>query len=60
MTYKLLPDTVNPDGTTTPSAVILRVADNTFIRMDESVSAYQEYLEWVAEGNTPDPADSEQ
>ena len=57
MTYKLLPDTVNPDGSTTPSTVILRVADNTFIRMDESVSAYQEYLEWVAEGNTPDPAE---
>ena len=57
MTYKLLPDTVNPDGTTTPSNIILRIADNTFIRMDESVSAYQEYLEWVAEGNTPDPAE---
>tara|TARA_R100000005_G_C4820266_1_gene101987 strand:- start:33 stop:206 length:174 start_codon:yes stop_codon:yes gene_type:complete len=57
MTYKLLPDTVNPDGTTTPSDIILRIADNTFIRMDESVSAYQEYLEWVAEGNTPDPAE---
>ena len=57
MTYKLLPDTVNPDGSTTPSTVILRVADNTFIRMDESVSAYQEYLEWVAEGNTPQSPD---
>jgi len=58
MTYKLLPGTVNPDGTTTPSEIILRIADNMFIRMDESVRAYQEYLEWVAEGNTPDPADS--
>ena len=57
MTYKLLPDIVNPDGSTTPADTILRVADNTFIRMDESVSAYQEYLEWVAEGNTPDPAE---
>ena len=57
MTYKLLPDTVNPDGSTTPSDYIWRVADNTFIRIDESVDAYQDYLEWVAEGNTPDPAD---
>lgn len=59
MTYKLLPDTTNPDGTSTPSEIILRIADNTFIRMDESVSAYQKYLEWVAEGNTPLPADTE-
>ena len=57
MTYKLLPDTVNPNGSTTPAETILRVADNTFIRIDESVDAYQDYLEWVAEGNTPDPAD---
>lgn len=57
MTYKLLPGTVNPDGTTTPSEIILRIADNTFIRMDESVRAYQEYLDWVNEGNTAEPAD---
>ena len=57
MTYKLLSDIVNPDGSTRPAETILRVTDNTFIRMDESVSAYQEYLEWVAEGNTPDPAE---
>ena len=59
MTYKLLPDTTNPDGTSTPSEIILRIADNTYIRMDESVIAYQKYLEWVAEGNTPLPADTE-
>ena len=57
MTYKLLPDIVNPDGSTTPADTIMRVADNTFIRMDESVSAYQQYLEWVDKGNTPDPAE---
>ena len=57
MTYKLLPDIVNPDGSTRPADTILRVADNTFIRMDESVSAYEEYLDWVAEGNTPEPAE---
>ena len=57
MTYKLLPDTTNPDGTSTPSEIILRIADNTYIRMDESVIDYQQYLEWVAEGNTPEPAE---
>ena len=58
MNYKLLPDLTKPDGTTEPSDVIWRLDDNTFIRKDESVSAYQEYLAWVAEGNEPLPADN--
>ena len=28
-----------------------------FIPKDDSNTSYQEYLEWVAEGNTPEPAD---
>jgi hypothetical protein len=56
MNYKLLPNVVNPDGSTSPSDIILRVDDNTFIRKNESVAAYQEYLSWLAEGNTPEPA----
>ena len=29
----------------------------TIIPFDEANTDYQEYLEWVAKGNTPDPAD---
>ena len=36
---------------------ILRKEDNAFIPFDEANRDYQEYLAWVAEGNTPDPAD---
>jgi uncharacterized protein involved in tolerance to divalent cations len=49
--YKLL---INP-YTNTQS--IYRIADITVIPMDESNTDYQEYLKWVAEGNTPEPAD---
>ena len=29
-----------------------------FVPFDDGNTDYQEYLEWVAEGNTPEPADS--
>ncbi len=38
-------------------AMVLRTLDYTFIPFDLSNSDYQKYLEWVAEGNTPEPAD---
>ena len=37
--------------------LVKRVTDNAFIPFDPANRDYQEYLEWVAEGNTPDPAD---
>jgi len=36
---------------------IVRKADNAFIPVDERNRDYQEYLEWVAEGNTAEAAD---
>ena len=41
------------------TSMIMRIADTAFIPFDPANSDYQEYLEWVAEGNTPEPADSE-
>ena len=37
--------------------IFLRKEDNAFIPKDEANIDYQEYLEWVAEGNTAEAAD---
>ena len=53
-TYKFLAK--NIDDNTTPN-VILRTSDGIYIPKDEANTDYQEYLEWVAEGNTAEAAD---
>ena len=53
-TYKFLAK--NIDDNTTPN-VILRTSDGSYIPFDENNTDYQEYLSWLAAGNTPDPAD---
>ena len=37
--------------------IFLRKEDNAFIPKDEANIDYQEYLEWVAKGNTAEAAD---
>jgi hypothetical protein len=49
--YQLLSDTLFG-----AAGCIKRIADSAFIPFDEGNTDYQEYLEWLAEGNEPLPA----
>jgi hypothetical protein len=37
--------------------IIQRIADNAFIPFDPANTDYQAYLQWLAEGNEPEPAE---
>ena len=51
--YKLSP--LNYD--TNKQETVIRLSDNAHIPMHEDNTDYQAYLKWVAEGNTPEPAE---
>jgi len=57
MTYKLLGNHTGPGLEGKPIEFILRTTDGAWIPKVAENTDYQEYLAWVAEGNTPDPAD---
>jgi hypothetical protein len=50
--YRLL---INP--LTKKQNAVFRIADSAYIPFDPDNTDYQAYLKWVAEGNTPEPAD---
>jgi hypothetical protein len=50
--YKLLKDRL-----TNQNSCVIRLLDSAYIPFDPANTDYQEYLKWVAAGNTPLPAD---
>ena len=62
ITYKLTKKITLPEGIIDNSFGTIRSFNSetgaiSFIPKSEENTSYQEYLAWVAEGNTPEPAD---
>ena len=51
--YKLCP--LDLDG---QQSTVKRIVDSAYITFDPANADYQEYLTWLSEGNTPEPADT--
>ena len=57
--YKLAPMYTRFGSSTPEQKLIIRLSDMAYIPISNDITEYQEYLKWVAEGNTPLAADSE-
>jgi hypothetical protein len=51
------PQQSSPNSPLMETQSILRLSDNATIPFDPDNTDYQAYLKWVAEGNTPLPAE---
>ena len=52
--YKKLIDPITKEDSTQQ---VKRISDSAFIPFDKANTDYQEYLEWLSEGNIPEEAE---